>query len=596
VAGADEAKGTRADDLRDLLRSANGRGAGRLAVWGVLAVGAFTVAFASWQYAPPSPPPPDGAVATGSLAGPAAATARPVAAGRAIPPSGENVAQLQRTVLELRQEVSDLRRDIARLDLGGEQVGRRLDSLEDGQTILTSRLLQVIGARKTSAERSDDAGSRAAAGLPKVGAGESGDHLDAGGGVRAGVPQGVQTSAAALVPMPPVKPGPRVETKAETTVEAKLETSRLEPSLLETDVVRVTGRPVPGVPLPPQGFVTVGGGREPETTGTVPAGAATTARPVERPAASKRETAADPHAGPLSDTLIVAKPDPVPPPAIAAIPPPASAAPSAVPPAAAAAKPDAVAAPPPPPAASAAPAAARTGTTVTPVAPPAAAAGKSVQPPVIAVAPQPQPPAQAPVQAPVPPQVQRPAPGQPTVLRPPTTAEAARAAQRAQEAAQARQTAQQILSQSGASSGLLPPSALAGRTEVPPAGRVAPKVAAGAPTLLQPPATIADKAASEKTAGEKTGDARTTFAVDLGGFKSLSALRRSWTVTAARHAQLTRGLTPLGQIRETGNAVEARLVAGPFENALDAAKFCAQIQTAGTACAPSVYVGQPIAP
>ena len=140
-------------------------------------------------------------------------------------------------------------------------------------------------------------------------------------------------------------------------------------------------------------------------------------------------------------------------------------------------------------------------------------------------------------------------------------------------------------------------------------------VAVPAPYLAQVQALVADTAialaaqdVSQHEAGAYTGEASAAMLRDFGVRYTLvgHSERRQYhgegdalvarKFQAAKHAGLTKGLTPLGQMKEAGNAVEARLIAGPFANALDAAKFCAQVQPAGTACAPSVYVGQPLAP
>lgn len=170
-----------------------------------------------------------------------------------------------------------------------------------------------------------------------------------------------------------------------------------------------------------------------------------------------------------------------------------------------------------------------------------------------------------------------------TVRPPPTPAEEAQRAQRAAQAAQVQQLAQQmILSQPGGKGLQLPLPANAQLAAAAAAAK------ADAKRDAAPDTTGTVPAADDAT--------KTAFAVDLGGYKSLANLRKGWATTSAKHAGLTKGLTPLGQMKENGGAVEARLVAGPFAKAADAVKFCAQVQSAGTACAPSVYVGQPLNP
>jgi hypothetical protein len=207
------------------------------------------------------------------------------------------------------------------------------------------------------------------------------------------------------------------------------------------------------------------------------------------------------------------------------------------------------------------------------VAKPAAKDAPSAKPaePVVATAPVPvPPPSTPPINA---------------TVRPPSPAEEAQRAQRAAQAAQVQQLAQQmILAQPGGKGLQLPLPANAQLA----AAAAAAKAEAKRDAAPEATGTVptADDAAATKTA----------FAVDLGGYKSLANLRKGWATTSSKHAGLTKGLTPLGQMKESGGAVEARLVAGPFANAADAVKFCAQVQSAGTACAPSVYVGQPLNP
>lgn len=82
--------------------------------------------------------------------------------------------------------------------------------------------------------------------------------------------------------------------------------------------------------------------------------------------------------------------------------------------------------------------------------------------------------------------------------------------------------------------------------------------------------------------------------VDLGSYKSLAGLKRTWSEFEKRHAAVAQGLGAVAQIRETKDGMEIRLVAGPYPTPADAARACASFKTAGFSCAPSSFVGQPI--
>ena len=83
-------------------------------------------------------------------------------------------------------------------------------------------------------------------------------------------------------------------------------------------------------------------------------------------------------------------------------------------------------------------------------------------------------------------------------------------------------------------------------------------------------------------------------AIDLGGFRSLGSLRRAWSDTAGRHADLSKGLEPLARLRETDSGIEARLLAGPFADQTEAAKACLRLKAIGAPCTVTTYSGQPI--
>lgn len=81
--------------------------------------------------------------------------------------------------------------------------------------------------------------------------------------------------------------------------------------------------------------------------------------------------------------------------------------------------------------------------------------------------------------------------------------------------------------------------------------------------------------------------------VDLGGFRNLAQLRKVWTDIGTKDPRLTKGLAPLAQLRETGDALQVRLIAGPFPNAVEAVRYCTTAKAAGLFCSATPYEGQP---
>lgn len=484
VAGQTSAEKARAD-MRELVEAARGRGAGRLFVWGGVAVAAFTAAFASWQYAPVRGPMADTALATASIppvitGGASTAPSARQVGGRAITtvPGASDMTLLQRDVADLRQDLADLRRGLTRYDVANEQMGRRMEALEEQAAILASRMAQALDGAKPPPP-----------GLPA-----------ATGGARPGV---APAASASVAPTPQAKP----------------EMQKLEPALFDPRLGK----------MPPRPLTPVGDGKAAESKAA-----------DDRPGTNGSEKDAGAKAQPVKEAKV------------------APAEPVEVEPAKPAPKEPAKDAK-------------------------ATEATQKPAEPVVVTAPMPVPPAPGPVT----PGPMTPPPSVPpiaaTVRPPPTPAEEAQRAQRAMQAAQVQQLAQQMILQQPGGKGLQLPLPTQSQLA---AAAAAAKADAKAETTGSVPAPGAGEGAV----------ARTSFAVDLGGYKSLSALKKGWTATAAKHAGLTKSLTPLGQMKEAGNAVEARLIAGPFANAADAVKFCAQVQATGTACAPSVYVGQPLSP
>lgn len=127
------------------------------------------------------------------------------------------------------------------------------------------------------------------------------------------------------------------------------------------------------------------------------------------------------------------------------------------------------------------------------------------------------------------------------------------------------------------------PGAKAARTSAPrvPGAETVPPVRMVATTVARPAATPG------LTDGEPVG-------IDLGGFRSLATLRRSWTDMGQRHGDLSKGLEPRARLRETDTGIEARLLAGPFPDATEAARVCLKLKAAGAPCTVTGWGGQPV--
>lgn len=84
-------------------------------------------------------------------------------------------------------------------------------------------------------------------------------------------------------------------------------------------------------------------------------------------------------------------------------------------------------------------------------------------------------------------------------------------------------------------------------------------------------------------------------AIDLGGYRSLASLKKSWSDMTERYAEFGTGIEALARLRETDSGMEARLVAGPYSSQEDAAKACLRMRALGVSCAVTGYTGQPLA-
>jgi hypothetical protein len=86
------------------------------------------------------------------------------------------------------------------------------------------------------------------------------------------------------------------------------------------------------------------------------------------------------------------------------------------------------------------------------------------------------------------------------------------------------------------------------------------------------------------------------FGIDLGGNVSEDAARAAWNTALRRYGNLLHGLKPVVVPREHARGgMEYRLIAGPFNDASKAARFCAAITSMGSVCQPAMYDGQRVA-
>lgn len=105
------------------------------------------------------------------------------------------------------------------------------------------------------------------------------------------------------------------------------------------------------------------------------------------------------------------------------------------------------------------------------------------------------------------------------------------------------------------------------------------------------PATVPKVAATESVA------TKTEFGIDLGTAPTVEGLRALWTTLKTQHSPSLDGLRPVIALQESDKpgVVAIRLVAGPLANAAAAARLCAALAGAATACQPTAFDGQRLA-
>jgi len=142
---------------------------------------------------------------------------------------------------------------------------------------------------------------------------------------------------------------------------------------------------------------------------------------------------------------------------------------------------------------------------------------------------------------------------------------------------------------------VLPETPPASASATPPASTSVP---AAPPRIASLPAAEQSNAGAIPNPAVESVATRTEFGVDLGGDRTMDALRALWTsLRAGKHATLFEGLRPLVALRESGkaNGLELRLVVGPLANAGAAARLCGTLAASGLACQPAVFDGQRLA-
>jgi hypothetical protein len=90
---------------------------------------------------------------------------------------------------------------------------------------------------------------------------------------------------------------------------------------------------------------------------------------------------------------------------------------------------------------------------------------------------------------------------------------------------------------------------------------------------------------------------QTPFAIDIGGSNTLEGIDALWMNYAESYADTLAELTPRILLQQTSDgALDLRLVAGPINDAADAAMLCAQLVAAGLErCLPAIFDGQQLA-
>ena len=98
-----------------------------------------------------------------------------------------------------------------------------------------------------------------------------------------------------------------------------------------------------------------------------------------------------------------------------------------------------------------------------------------------------------------------------------------------------------------------------------------------------------------KTATAAPSVPRSKFGIDLGAYASLEEVARAWRAMQATEERVVGNLLPIASIVQDGQQkMVAHLVAGPFDNAADAAATCARLEKRLIDCKPTLFAGQPL--
>ena len=109
------------------------------------------------------------------------------------------------------------------------------------------------------------------------------------------------------------------------------------------------------------------------------------------------------------------------------------------------------------------------------------------------------------------------------------------------------------------------------------------------------PIQVAAAPADEPVA-EPSTPAKEEFGIDLGGARSIEALRIHWATLKASYGPLMVGLHPLvAQYPRHPSGVMYRLVVGPLPEANDAERLCARFPVMRTGCHAAKFSGVQLA-
>lgn len=111
---------------------------------------------------------------------------------------------------------------------------------------------------------------------------------------------------------------------------------------------------------------------------------------------------------------------------------------------------------------------------------------------------------------------------------------------------------------------------------------------------IQVAAAPADEPAAEPSA--PAASPKEEFGIDLGGARSIEALRIHWATLKASYGPLMVGLHPLVmQYPRHPSGIMYRLVVGPLPDANDAERLCARFPVMRTGCHPAKFGGAQLA-